>query len=247
MINRNINEFPSEVIEELRFYVYRLIDPRNGETFYVGKGVGNRVFSHMNAAKDDSNLDLLSDKLQTIREIHLAGLDVIHVIHRHGMDQDTSLAVEAALIDAYPNATNIMGGTHSNDVGPMHSLEIIDKYKAEEIDFMHNVIMINVNKSKIERNLYDAIRYSWKINIEKARIAEYALAITNGIVVGVYKPTKWMNTTIENFPDLLEDCTDRYGFVGEEASEEVNRIYMRRRVPSSFRKKGASNPIRYNY
>ncbi|GAU79887.1 peptidoglycan DD-metalloendopeptidase family protein [Fusibacter sp. 3D3] len=67
------------------------------------------------------------------------------------------------------------------------------------------------------------------------------------IVVGVYKPTKWMNTTIENFPDLLEDCTDRYGFVGEEASEEVTRIYMRRRVPSSYRKKGASNPIRYNY
>ncbi len=51
MVNRNINEFPSEVIEDLKFYVYRLIDPRNGETFYVGKGVGNRVFHHMNSAK----------------------------------------------------------------------------------------------------------------------------------------------------------------------------------------------------
>jgi len=26
--------FPNEVITELKFYVYRLIDPRNGETFY---------------------------------------------------------------------------------------------------------------------------------------------------------------------------------------------------------------------
>ena len=45
MINNfKINEFPSEVIKELGYYVYRLIDPRNGETFYVGKGKGNRIF-----------------------------------------------------------------------------------------------------------------------------------------------------------------------------------------------------------
>lgn len=42
-----INEFSQEVINEIGFYVYRLIDPRNGNTFYVGKGKGNRVFAHM--------------------------------------------------------------------------------------------------------------------------------------------------------------------------------------------------------
>ncbi|MDW7661694.1 MAG: hypothetical protein SCL54_09785 [Bacillota bacterium] len=242
-----VNEFPYEVIEELKYYVYRLIDPRNGETFYVGKGFGNRVFSHMNSVKEDIDLDEFSDKLQTIRAIHLAGLDVIHVIHRHGMDEATSLAVEAALIDAYPSATNIMGGTHSNDVGPMHAIEIIDKYKSEEIEFRHKVIMINVNKSKIERKLYDAVRHSWKLNVNKAKNAEYALAVTNGIVVGVFKPTKWLSTTSANFPDLSEDVPNRFGFIGEEASEEIKSVYMRRRVPNSYRKKGASNPIRYNY
>ena len=40
-----INEFSNEVISKLNYYVYRLIDPRNGQTFYVGKGKGNRVFS----------------------------------------------------------------------------------------------------------------------------------------------------------------------------------------------------------
>ncbi len=39
--------FPAEVALRLKTYVYRLIDPRNGETFYVGKGQGNRVFSHI--------------------------------------------------------------------------------------------------------------------------------------------------------------------------------------------------------
>ena len=33
--------FTADVIEQLNYYVYRLIDPRNGKTFYVGKGKGN--------------------------------------------------------------------------------------------------------------------------------------------------------------------------------------------------------------
>ena len=33
-----LTSFTPEVAEKLKTYVYRLIDPRNGETFYVGKG-----------------------------------------------------------------------------------------------------------------------------------------------------------------------------------------------------------------
>ena len=40
-------KFTKEVSDHLENYVYRLIDPRNGETFYVGKGKGNRVFDHV--------------------------------------------------------------------------------------------------------------------------------------------------------------------------------------------------------
>ena len=43
--------FPIAVASKLKTYVYRLIDPRNGETFYVGKGKGNRVFAHVCAEK----------------------------------------------------------------------------------------------------------------------------------------------------------------------------------------------------
>jgi hypothetical protein len=44
------DKFPPGVIAELNWYVYRLIDPRNGETFYVGKGQGDRIFQHVKAA-----------------------------------------------------------------------------------------------------------------------------------------------------------------------------------------------------
>jgi len=32
---------------KLKTHVYRLVDPRNGETFYIGKGRGDRVFAHV--------------------------------------------------------------------------------------------------------------------------------------------------------------------------------------------------------
>jgi len=106
---QGIESFPPDVARKLKTYVYRLIDPRNGETFYVGKGRGNRVFSHIRAEQDLEGDDL-DNKVKRIRGIRLAGFEVAHVIHRHGMDDKTAFEVEAALIDAYPGLTNIVGG-----------------------------------------------------------------------------------------------------------------------------------------
>ncbi len=35
-----MNRFPEECFESLGCYVYRLIDPRNGKTFYIGREKG---------------------------------------------------------------------------------------------------------------------------------------------------------------------------------------------------------------
>src|ERR1035437_8936404 len=98
-----ITSFTPEVAEKLKTYVYRLIDPRNGETFYVGKGQSDRVFTHIHEQVDEVDEDDLSNRLRRIRDIHLAGFEVAHVIHRHGMDDRTAFEVEAALMDAYPD------------------------------------------------------------------------------------------------------------------------------------------------
>jgi hypothetical protein len=80
--------FPAEVAKKLGYYVYRLIDPRNGETFYVGKGKCDRVFQHARGAlKLSGGLeDKLDSKMQRINEIAKARLAVGHVIHRHGIE-----------------------------------------------------------------------------------------------------------------------------------------------------------------
>jgi len=242
-----ISEFPIEVINEIKYYVYRLIDPRNGETFYVGKGKGNRVFQHIKCAIAEDELDEINEKYQTIRQIVSIGLNVIHVIHRHGMDEQTSLEVEAAIIDAYPNATNIAGGTGSNDYGPMNAKEIVEKYASQEAEFKHKVLMIVINKSNTQKSMYNATRFAWKVDKEKAEQAEYVLAVVQGMIRGVFIANNWKDASINNFPEMNEDCPDRYAFVGVEANQSIKELYVGKRVPTEYRKKGASNPIKYNY
>lgn len=239
--------FSSNVASKLKTYVYRLIDPRNGETFYVGKGQGNRVFAHIHTEHnlEGDDLDL---KIKRIREIRLAGFEVAHVIHRHGMDGKTAFEVEAALIDAYPGLTNISGGA-GGDCGAMHAREIIRRYAAEPAVFRHKALLINVNRSGSEQSLYEATRYAWKISMSKAKQAEVILATMQGLIVGAFVAHDWLEATAVNFPGRAEGdgWPGRRGFVGEEAPDDVKRLYVGKRVPDEYRKRGAANPIKYTW
>ena len=140
--------FPPGVAERLKWYVYRLIDPRNGETFYAGKGKGDRVFTHAKGGISGEGEEISDPKLQRIREIQGAGLEVAHVVHRHGMDAEgTALVVEAALMDAYPGLTNKVRGHRSRDYGSRHVEEIIDEYAGEEFDVKEALLLISIGVS----------------------------------------------------------------------------------------------------
>ena len=153
--------FSAEAKSGLDNYIYRLVDPRNGETFYVGRGVNDRVFDHIRCAlkfgnDPDEQTDEETEKYATIRQIQDADLEVIHVIHRHGLDVETSRHVEAALIDAYPGTTNKQGGYLSNEFGPMNVKEIERKYKTDEADFDGiKVVMISIRRSDATLSVLD--------------------------------------------------------------------------------------------
>jgi hypothetical protein len=239
-------KFPAGVADKLKTYVYRLIDPRNGETFYVGKGVGDRVFDHIRESKSIPDEDP-SNKLRRIREIRLAGFDVAHVIHRHGMDSKTAFEVESALMDAYPGLTNIAGGAGGADYGAMHAEEAIRRYSAPaEFDDKLRALLITVNRSATEVSLYEATRYAWKLDPKRAADAEVVFAVVQGLIVGAYVAKEWVPATQENFPDR-EPMPDRFAFIGDEAGPELRQKYVGKRVPDVFRKRGASNPVKYTW
>lgn len=238
-----VQEFPPEVIKKLDYYVYRLIDPRNGETFYIGKGKGNRVFEH---AKGSLDGDSLTEKMSRIREIIISGFEVAHVIHRHGLSDKTAFEVEAALIDAYPGITNAVGGHGSSECGAMHSKEIINRYCAEVAVFKHKAILINVSKSSLEVSPYEATRYAWRLSKRKAEKAEIILPVIQGLIVDVFIAEQWLPATSENFPGR-ETADGRFGFYGFEAPIEIKKQYVGKRTPDEYRKRGASNPIKYTY
>jgi len=90
------------VSEKLGYYVYALRDPlEDGCIFYVGKGVGDRVYAHARHAKRvDPPKTSAQLKLTRIHKIHAAGLDVGVELVRHNLkDEAEAFEVEAAVID----------------------------------------------------------------------------------------------------------------------------------------------------
>jgi hypothetical protein len=131
-----VEKFSHGIADKLEYYVYRLIDPRNGMTFYVGRGRGDRVFSHANGTAATTELeDDESLKKKIIHAIRNDHFKVQHIIHRHGMDEKIAREVEAALIEAYLGLSNIQSG-YAPERGILHADQIERLYTAEEAVFL---------------------------------------------------------------------------------------------------------------
>ena len=259
------DRFPAGVAEQLKWYVYRLIDPRNGETFYVGKGRGNRIFAHASGdfkatvghgttPLDGENSEDETDlKIRRINEIRATGLEVGHIVHRHGMSvEDVAYEVEAALIDAYPGLTNQVAGHESGVHGSRHVEEIVLQYAAEEFTVREPLMLIYIGRHLDHYgDPYETVRCAWKVNVERARRYHLVLAHANGLVVGAYRPSKWLAGTRQNFPGRLDDDSisqetgrpTRWGFNGEPAERDAWSIYVGKRIPEQYRAK--QNPVQY--
>ena len=244
-----MNEFPEEAMEVLGCYVYRLIDPRNGETFYVGRGRRQRVFHHINDGSGgdfdpDPEQGAVDPKLGRIRDIHAQGMTVQHIIHRHGMSESAAKEVEAALIDAYPGLENRMAGSGSRDRGTRHADEIIREYVAEEFVVAEKLIMVSIGQIYHKRGAYEAVRGSWRMSRKRAEEhGNLVLARYRKMIVGAYRPKEWLSDMDERLPDQIEG---RCGFVGEDATD-VWAEYVGKRVPERYMKRGARIAWRYLY
>ncbi len=237
----SMQSFTSGVENQLGCYVYRLIDPRDGQTFYIGRGRGDRVFAHIqDELVQAEGEDDLSEKLETIRDIRRTGLEVIHVIHRHGLDEATAAEVEAALIDAFPGLTNIAPGKNSNDRGPAHVQELQTRYERQVMvpDSGHKLLFIKVRQRVVDErgSLYETVRASWVLNPERAKRADYVLAVVEAVCRGVFVADRW---------SPVDGREKRWLFEGSEVTGDIAERYVGKLIPEDKRKPGMASPILY--
>ena len=238
-------QFPGEVVRRLDYYVYRLIDPRNGQTFYVGKGQGDRVFHHARGVEYDPEDYGPGSTQERIAQIQFAGLSVGHIIHRHGMTERTALEVEGALMDCYQGLTNKQGGYQNHLRGCRHADEIIADHNAVDFEVDEPLLAFTINQWWQKLGFYDATRGVWHLDIERAEKRRLVLSVVNNIVKGVYQPTKWLPGTPEHFPDYSGPTKNRWGFIGDDATPEDKEKYLGKKIPEEYRKPGVQSSRRY--
>jgi hypothetical protein len=233
-------EITDEIAGILKSYVYVYIDPRNGEPFYIGKGRGNRLFSHLDDQSD-------TERVARIAEIRRQGKEPQIDILRYGLSDSEATLVEATVIDLIGKAklTNCVSGYHKHSFGRITSHELITMLAAKPVKVRHKAILITINQlyrsDMTPLELYEAARGIWVVGPRRNK-AEYAMAVYQGIVREVYRVDQWHPFgTLEYQARDSSDFRDsgRWEFSGDVA-HEIREEYVGFSVG-----KGGQNPIRY--
>lgn len=254
------NAFIPRVLEKLGFYVYLLVDPRDGAIFYIGKGTGNRCFAHIAEARL-TRADTVGDyaKLARIRAIEASGARVRIDLLRHGLSEREAFLVESAAIDLLGLAglVNRVAGHQASEVGRMSVSDANALYGAMPVTIApeHRVMLIRINRrwqrGMSDDELYEAAREWWKVGPQARRLGtasapERAMAVFGGVVRAVYRIEVWE-------PPSDDDLTghpnrrSRWCFVGER-DRSMEELYLHRDVSDHLRGttgRSTQNPIRY--
>ncbi|MGE0425427.1 MAG: hypothetical protein AB7O88_24415, partial [Reyranellaceae bacterium] len=197
-----------------------------------------------------------SDRLDRIRTIINAGRTVNVIIHRHGMDEPTALEVEAALIDAYPDLTNLASG-HGSAFGVASLQELIERYAALPAEVVVPAILIKIERQwdpgLTPEQLYERTRRYWVCFPERrSPPPTHAISVARGLIREVYKIAGWeeyrgwpKDRDLTRFGANDRDWKRgqvRRGFVGE---VDGGMAHLRGRSVRHLTSVGAQNPISY--
>ena len=107
-----MESIPRSIHEKLGYYVYMYIDPRDLRPFYIGKGKGNRVLSHLNDKTE-------TEKAERIEELRKLGKQPIIEILKYDLSEREAFLVESAAIEllGVEQLTNRVKGHHADQQG----------------------------------------------------------------------------------------------------------------------------------
>jgi hypothetical protein len=239
-------KLPREVARELGFYVYLYADPRTGKPFYVGKGKGARVLSHLLSSHN-------SRKHKMVAELRACGLQPRIDILAHKLpDEESALRIEAAVIDLFglDDLTNEVRGWKSRALGRQPMTELVAHYSARPVTITDPVLLIRINQlyrpEMSVQALYEATRGVWKLG-DRRESVRYALAVFEGVVREVYEIEHWHRagtTPYETRDHADVDIPGRWEFTGRAAKKLIRERYRFRRVEHYLRR-GLRSPIVY--
>ena len=187
--NKQFEQFSPRMVAKLKNYVYAFIElSEEGErVIYIGRGVGNRCFQHLQREDDKF------EKLEELRRKNKLAIDIL----RHGLDNETAKVVEATCIDLLPtnDLENKIRGFGTN-FGRWTLEEIRELYQDEPIVVApnHAGLAFNLNKSyqqgMNEVELLEATRGTWYA-VPRDPNLKYAYATYQGILGQPRLKKKW--------------------------------------------------------
>lgn len=221
-------KFSKSTVKKLGHYVYALVDPRDGQIFYVGKASGNnRAFSHLDEQRKEPS------KNKRINEIRESGREPSVQILRYGIDTEKAcFDVEATVIDAIgiEKLTNVVRG-HGTERGRQSSLDVERMLGSDPVDIesiSENFMMFFIHKSysptMSEPEIYDCTRQFWYgiSNYNRTVVREdgklkypVALGMVDSVVVRAYSIVAWFSAGCTLSSRASNSEGDRWEFVGQ--------------------------------
>lgn len=188
------------------YYVYLLIDPRNNEVFYVGKGIHERAKQHQQEAQ---RTDKETDKLNRIKEILDEGYEVKEFIYSANNSEEEAFDKEDELINFYKTnypgqLTNIQWGHRS--IHTMSNEELDDIFGNAEPAVLgdERILFVKRNRSwnykMTPEEHHEEFRGNWVVSKEKIDKIQLVCGVYNNVIKYVCIPTKWEFVKQRNNP-----------------------------------------------
>ena len=190
------------------FFVYGLVDPRNNEIFYIGKGKGDRPEKHLKEAKKYERTGESTNvyKSRKILNILKAGFESYKIIFLHkNLTEDEAFDLEIKEINSRSNLTNVGEGGKGGD---------------------------NISNNPNKEEIIEKIRTSVKKRCEDPNYIKHLSEISSGEKNGMYgkhhtknSRSKMSETRKKNFKEIKNDPV-KYAEYCEKCSAALKKRFL---------------------